>query len=422
MQLARLYSNAYWTLRSFFRDAQLAVGRRTAVLGRRLLSPTAYVIGITGSAGKSTATELTGAVLSRGGALHVAPGSNDLRAIARALRRVRPWHRFYVQEVSGAHPGQIAETCALLRPNVGVVTRVGLDHRSQHRSIESVAQEKTNLVSLLPESGLAILNKDDPLVAAMASATKARVFTYGISPDADLRAEDVVGAWPDTLSMTVVHGGEKVRLTTQLFGTHWVPSVLAAVACGVNAGVPLAACAEAVAGVAPRFNTLSNHTTPDGVHFLADSIKAPFWSLDVALTIFRDARAPRKIAVIGNLSDFAGSASDKYRATARNFLTAGDIVVVVGRAATYVRKIQGDYEPGRLMAFDTTEEANNWAKETLRTGDFVFLKASNTNHIERLLLDRQQPITCWLSDCGVRGTCLKCSRMRAPLPGAAEAA
>jgi hypothetical protein len=101
----------------------------------------------------------------------------------------------------------------------------------------------------LLRDGVAILNADDPHVLAMATRTRARVVTYGLSSEAEIRGRDVRSSWPDRLALTVTHGQEQLHLQTQLVGEYWATSVLAAVACGIACGLGLEACAKAVARV-----------------------------------------------------------------------------------------------------------------------------------------------------------------------------
>ncbi|MBK7564627.1 MAG: hypothetical protein IPI21_10265 [Propionivibrio sp.] len=99
-------------------------------------------------------------------------------------------------------------------------------------SREAIAQEG-KLIASLPATGTAVLNADDELVLAMAARSAARIITYGLSPKAELRAEDISSVWPERLQMTLVRGSERIKLRTQLCGTHWVPCVLGAIGGGL---------------------------------------------------------------------------------------------------------------------------------------------------------------------------------------------
>ena len=128
------------------------------------------------------------------------------------MLRLRPTHTFFVTEVPGHQPNAMDRPLALLMPSIGIVTVIGDDHSSATYTRDAIAREKSKLVASLPASGTAVLNADDPLVLAMAAGSAAKVITYGTSPAAELRAEDISSVWPDRLQMTLVRGAERVKL------------------------------------------------------------------------------------------------------------------------------------------------------------------------------------------------------------------
>ena len=103
---------------------------------------------------------------------------------------------------------------------IGIVTVVRDDHSSKEYSREAIAEEKGKLIAALPATGTAVLNADDELVLAMAARSSARVIAYGLSRNAELRAEDISSVWPERLQMTLVRGSERIKLRTRLCGTH----------------------------------------------------------------------------------------------------------------------------------------------------------------------------------------------------------
>src|SRR4051812_22096324 len=181
------------------REALLPAGAALVGLHRRRLRETAFV-GITGSVGKTTTKELTAAVLVAELPGTRSPGgSNKLSSIGRTILATRPEHRSCVLEVAAWRPGSVAQIARLVPPRVAVVTRIGVDHYRAFRGAEGVAEEKRALVEALPPDGVAVLNADDPHAIAMAEACPGRVVSFGESPAATLRAEDVRAAWPDPL-------------------------------------------------------------------------------------------------------------------------------------------------------------------------------------------------------------------------------
>ena len=358
-------------------------------------------IGVTGSAGKTTTKDLIAQVLAARLPGRKSSGSaNELHDVARAIRSVRPEHRFLVVEVGAPAPGVIDRCLALLRPHIGVVTNIGTDHRSAYESIEGIAAEKSKLVRALSADGVAVLNADDPRVREMAEGFRGRTITYGLYASADIRAEDVTSVWPSRLSFTLVHEDRRIPVQTQLCGRHWVSSCLAALVVGVALGVPIEEGARALANAAPYEGRMSPVTVPGDVTFIRDDWKASFHTIPVALEFMKEAVAPRKIAVIGTIADTAGDAGAAYVAMARRAADAVDVVCFVGPRSSSALRAKRHAADDQVQAFGSTKAASDFLVGMLRAGDLVLLKGSNTaDHLYRIILARVQRVHCWRDDC-----------------------
>ncbi len=363
---------------------RLAIG--VVSLRRRRLSGVTFV-GVTGSCGKTTAKDLIGAVLASRFAGVVSSGThNSLRWILPAVLATRRSHRFCVQEIGAAGPDSIDKSIRAFRPDVAVVTTVGQDHYKAFRTLEATAAEKAKLVAAVPPGGTALLNADDPYVLAMRERCVGRVLTYGRSEAADVRAVDVRSDWPDRLSFVALYAGESQPVATRLCGEHWTPCVLAALATGLVLEIPLAESARVVERVEPPPGRMSPVEPAGGVIFMRDDWKAPLWSIPPALEFLRRARAARKIAVIGTLSDYAGANARKYAAVARQALRVADHVVFAGRWARGTLPAADATVPDALRAFVTVDEAARWLRDFLRSGDLVLLKGSRrVDWLERVI-------------------------------------
>jgi UDP-N-acetylmuramoyl-tripeptide--D-alanyl-D-alanine ligase len=323
---------------------------------------------------------------------------------------------YCVQEVSGHRPGAIAEHVRILRPHIAIVTTIGGDHYKSFRSLEATAREKGQLVESLPRRGTAILNADDPHVRAMAARTRARVLTFGLSPDADIQATVISSMWPERLTLTVAHGQESVRIHTRLVGEHWAASVLAAIACGIACGVDLKTCAKAVQRVKPVFGRYSIHAKPAGPVYVLDSWKAPFWTIASGLAFVAQAQAPRKTIVLGTISDLSGTSGKKYRKVAREALKVADRVVFVGPNAGSVTKLSNEADlHGSLFTFETSYQASAFLADGGRPGELIYIKASGADHLERLMLSQFDQVVCWREQCKATAAfCTNCRNYRRP--------
>lgn len=379
---------------------------------RRRLSNTVFV-GITGSVGKTTTKDLAVAVLSRAGACSGNEmGLNYLDDIAKALLGFKRQNRFGVFEIATSGPGTIDERIALVKPAIGVMTIVGRDHIKAFGSMEAIAEEKAKLIRALPKDGVAVLNIDDPLIRLAGEGLPARCIWFGKAPEADLRVLEATSSYPDSLTLTLSYQGETHVCVTGVHGLHLTVPVLAAIGIGLAAGMRIEDCIAGLKGAPITPGRMQIVDCADGVTFVRDDFKAPHWSFQVALDYLRDARAVRKVAIIGTLSDYSLSASKLYPKVARAAREVADLVVFVGPHALRALKARDGQSDQSLVGFTDIEDAHRYLQDELRAGDLVLLKGSNrADHLVRLLIARRQHVGCWIRDCGWNIFCDDCPKL-----------
>ena len=368
-------------------------GRERALIAaahawRRAL-PRLLVVGVTGSCGKSTTRALIDAVLTPDGAQPtVTHNDNQPAQLARQLLRVRPGARHCVVELTPAgFKGRLdfAVPLAMTAPRIGVVTNIAFDHVDLFGDQDGIAAAKGMLIEALPADGTAVLNADDPRVLAMRARSRAPVITYGLDPGADVRAEAMSASFPDRLSFIACHAGQRQRIDTTLLGGHWVHAVLAAIAAGLAAGLPLATIARRLRTAAGTEGRFSLHVRDDGVTFVRDDLKAPLGTIEPALRFLREARAARKIVVVGSISDYmqestrSGSHQRRlvYGDVARQALAVADHVVFVGVHASKCLDARDAGAPERLQAFYSVRAARPYLARLFVPGDLVLLKGTH---------------------------------------------
>ena len=377
-------------------------------MNRRVICRGTTVIAITGSCAKTSTTSFLGKIISDVESCFVGVGSNTWTPILRNVLALKRGSRFFIHEAGARTPGDMKGLAALLYPDVAVVTTIGLDHYTAFRTHDAVAEEKGRLVEALSKGGVAVLNADDPHVLAMAERTRARVLTYGLSPVADVRGSEVQSCWPDRLSLTVTYQGESVHIQTQLFGDLLVTAVLAAIATALVVGFDLQQCAQSMTSLEAFDRRMSIHRTAQGVWFVNDTRKAPYWSVEKVVALLENTKAPRKTLVFGSFSDTPGSDSHKYRSTARGALGLADRVVFVGKKSNYVRKLFSPETEGRLFAFDSPKEACQMLSETAVADELVLVKSNSLEHLERLIYGQDSELTCWEATCHEKQSCNEC--------------
>ncbi|MDO9348333.1 MAG: UDP-N-acetylmuramoyl-tripeptide--D-alanyl-D-alanine ligase, partial [Anaerolineales bacterium] len=212
-------------------ENSLAALQQVARFWRRKLD--LRVIGITGSVGKSTTKEVITEVLSQRYRTLKSPGNlNNEIGLPLTILRLGSGYERAVLEMGFYLPGEIAFLCDLALPQIGVVTNVGTVHAERAGSQEAIARGKSELVQALPAApdGVAVLNYDDPWVRSMAEKTKARVFYYGLDPEADLWADEVEGLGLEGIRFRLHYHREALHLRIPMIGQHSVHTALRAAA------------------------------------------------------------------------------------------------------------------------------------------------------------------------------------------------
>lgn len=418
LRFVEIFDAAAWRIRRIVGDQRLdGIIVKAANVWRPHLKRTQF-IGITGSGGKTTTKELLLGIMSHKQVGIANPASlNVLPEIAKTILRVRPSHDFCITELTEDRPGVMEDILTLLRPSIAIVTVVRDDHLTAYDSREALTREMAKLVAALPSTGTAVLNADDEEVLTMAAGCKSQIITYGTNSKADLRAEGVSSVWPDRLQMTLVHGSERVRLETQLCGTHWLPSVLGAVGGGLAASLTFKECAAGIAQVEPFEGRMQPVNMSDGVTFIRDDFKAPLWTLDACFDFMKAARAKRKIVVIGVLSDFgAGTgASKKYAAAAALAQAVADLTIVIGPWASSALKARANDNNHSLRVFNRVRDAAALLNTIAAEGDLILLKGTNKqDHLQRIILARTNSIACWRDDCQRNDFCNQCPERMKP--------
>jgi len=396
-----------------------------AAVWRRLLVRTTFVA-ITGSVGKTTAKELTAAALASLGRVHRTRGTaNSGALIPLTVLRTRPWHRVAVVEVAGASPGRIARATRVLRPHVAVVLTVARTHTDAFATLDDTAAEKASLLAGVPPGGVAILNADDPHVAAMAPPAGVTARRFGTAPGCDVRVADLASAWPERLSLTAERGGETVTCRTRLVGTHWWPSVAAALAVATECGVPLAAAARALATVPPTTGRLSPVAAPSGATLLRDDYNGSVDTLAAALAVLRDARARRRVLLLSDYSDLGQSFRGRFRLLPDLLRDCCDEVVLLGEHAAYGRRrlLEAGLPAEAVGTVATLREATAQLGARYGAGDLLLLRGRSSDHLARLAVAQFGDVGCWRADCRLTTLCDECPWLgadRATLAAAAR--
>jgi UDP-N-acetylmuramoyl-tripeptide--D-alanyl-D-alanine ligase len=350
------------------------------------------VVGVTGSSGKTSTKDIIAQLLEPLGPTVAPPGSfnNELGHPWTALRADAST-RHLVLELSARGPGHIAHLAGIAPPKIGVVLNVGSAHVGEFGSREGIAKTKGELVEALPEDGVAVLNLDDPLVAAMASRTKARVVFVGETASAQVRATNITLDDEARASFRLVTPAGEADVTLPLHGEHHVGNALSAAAVALELGATPAEIATGLSSLERRSaRRMEVVTREDGVTILNDSFNANPESMRAglkALAAMTRETGRRSWAVLGVMGELGADAITAHDEIGRLVVRLNIAkLVVIGPEAAAMH--QGAHQEGSWGEESTlvpdVEAAAALLHDQLRPGDVVLVKASKAAGLWRV--------------------------------------
>lgn len=364
-----------------------------AALARSVVDrlPELTVVALTGSSGKTTTKDMIADLAGRIGPTVAPAGSfNNELGHPYTVLQSGPDTRFLVLENGARGPGHIAHLCAVAPPQIGVVLNVGVAHIGEFGSVAEIAAAKGELVEALPAGGVAVLNLDDPQVAAMAGRTAATVAGYALdgagTPEATVRATEVRLDARGRARYTLVTPDGTVPVRLAVAGEHQVSNTLAAAAVALELGMTLPDVARSLGELQPRApRRMEVVERPDGVTLIDDSYNANPGSVAVALRALAAMGAPpgerprRTVAVLGYLAELGPHERAGHEEVGRLAAGAGvDLLVVVGEAAAAIRHgaVGQQQWGGEAVLVTGQDEASEALAQRLCAGDVVLVKGS----------------------------------------------
>jgi UDP-N-acetylmuramoyl-tripeptide--D-alanyl-D-alanine ligase len=343
------------------------------------------VVGVTGSAGKTTTKEAVAHVLSTRFRVLKSEGNfNNHFGLPLMLLKIEPEHEAAVIEMGMSHRGEIAALARIAQPGIGVVTNVAPVHLEFFESVAGIARAKYELIESLPAGGTAVLNADDEYVAQFGRDFRGKVIRYGLHASADVRAENPESRGALGSVFEVVAAGSRETATLPLVGMHNIYNALAAVAVGIDRGLSLAEAVAALATLSPGYQRgavleLGNITV------INDCYNSNPAALDAMVDTLASMPAKRRIAVAGEMLELGPAGEELHRRSGRHMAEKG-IDILLGVRGLAQPMVEAAGAAGMRAEFVATpEEAGAWLARETREGDLVLLKASRGVKLERAL-------------------------------------
>ena len=344
------------------------------------------VIGITGSVGKSTTKEMVAEVLSQRYRTLKSPGNlNNEIGLPLSILKLGPGYQRAVLEMGFYVPGEIAFLCDIAQPHVGVVTNIGTVHAERAGSQENIFLGKSELVQALPEDGVAILNFDDPWVRKMEEKTHAQVFFYGLSPEADLWADNVEGQGLEGIRFRLHYKRETLHVRVPLIGRHSVHTALRAAAVGLVEGLTW----QEIFGGLNQGHTqlrLVAVRSKTGALILDDTYNASPESMLAALNLL-DELDGRKIAVLGDMLELGQYERQGHEMVGLRAAQVADILLTLGARGQMIAKAahRAGLKKSSILEFEELEQIVDWLNENLSKDDSVLIKGSHGLRMDRIV-------------------------------------
>ncbi|HEX6270518.1 MAG TPA: UDP-N-acetylmuramoyl-tripeptide--D-alanyl-D-alanine ligase [Anaerolineales bacterium] len=366
-------------------DNTIAALQQIARYWRRKLD--LRVVGITGSVGKSTTKELVAEVLGTRYRTLKSPGNlNNEIGLPLTILRLSSGYQRAVLEMGFYVPGEIAFLCDIALPQVGVVTNIGTVHAERAGSQEAIARGKSELVQALPPApeGVAVLNFDDPWVRKMEEKTKARVFFYGLSPEANLWADNVVGLGLEGIRFRLHYQGETLYVRIPLIGRHSVHTALRAAAVGLVEGMNWQEILEGLNQGHTQLR-LAAVRSQTGALLLDDTYNASPESMLAALNLLSELGG-RKIAVLGDMLELGPYERGGHEMVGLRAAQVADILLTLGeRAHTFAEAARrAGMKKTAIVEFNEFDQLVDWLKSNLMKNDTVLIKGSHSLRMDRI--------------------------------------
>lgn len=362
-------------------DSTEAALQQLASRGREFWGGT--VIGVTGSAGKTSTKDIVAALVGVEHATGKTAGNlNNHIGVPISLLRIADTARYAVLEMGMNHSGEIRHLCQIARPQVAVVTNVGYAHIENFSSIEGIAAAKRELVEALPGDGLAVLNFDDTRVRQFSFPGK-RV-RYGLSEGADVRPGHVhLGALDTTFSL------DGVNFRTQLTGRHSLSNLLAGLTVARELGTRLEHLRDAVASLVPG-KMRGERRLVAGMSIIDDCYNSNPDAARAMLDVLAETPAKRRIAVLGEMLELGSWAEELHRGVG-SYAAASGVTVLLGISGAAWHLIDAGrasgLDAGAALFFENPEAAGSYLRTVARTGDAILFKGSRGTRVE-LALER----------------------------------
>jgi UDP-N-acetylmuramoyl-tripeptide--D-alanyl-D-alanine ligase len=346
------------------------------------------IVGITGSCGKTTTTQMTGAILRQIGPTLVPIGNkNNQFGVPLTLFNLNAGHQYAVIEMGADRGGEIKYLANIVQPTVSIITLVAPVHLQVTEgigfgSLDGVYQEKTEIYKVLQDAGIAIVNRDDAFYPKWHELLRdKKVITFGYTPDADVHATDFIANADFRYTFNLMVHDQCVSITLSSLGKHNIMNALAASAAAIALDVPLAAIQAGLSNVPLVARRMNRFNTLEGATIIDDSYNSNLRSAKAIIEMLAE-HTGRKIAILGDMREI-GTQSAEFHQAIGEYAKAQDIdyLYAFGPESTYTANAFGD----KAQHFVEVEPLLQAVKPLLDATTLVIVKGSLGMGMDRIV-------------------------------------
>ncbi len=362
------------------RDTRIAFGDIARYYKEKYNLPT---VAITGSVGKTTTKDMISAVLAmKYNTLKTQGNFNNDIGLPITVFRLEKKHEAAVLEIGMSHMGEIRYLASIAKPDVAVITNIGMSHIENLGSQENIYYSKLQICDFMDKDKLLVVNGDDKFLTR--HFDRCRVVTCGIeNKNCDLVAENIKNLGIDGTKFTVSVDGENHEVYVKIPGVHNVYNALIAIAVGRNYNIPMKDIIEGIRGFVLTSMRMEIRDY-NGVTVINDCYNASPDSMRAALSVLHDMKAKRRIAVLGDVLEM-GTFAEKALYEVGLSIEDMDMLVTVGDNSRFIARGASFAGIKNTKSFKTNREAIDCLKEYLKPGDAVLVKASRGMRFEQIV-------------------------------------
>ncbi len=351
---------------------------------RRSRKDDLFVVGVTGSNGKTSTKDFLLGVTSQLGSANATKGNlNNHIGLPLTALSTEPEHQTGVWEMGMNHPGEIDPLAAIAAPNAAVITNIGTAHIEHMKTQEAIADEKGCLAEVVGPDGFCAMPGDDPYFDHIAKKVRCRMIPVGFEKG-EVTASNVRSEAGGMIFDLHLEGGAGKTVRLPVRGRHMVSNAMLAAAVGKEMGLSIE---QIVAGLEGAELTSGRLTEKEirGIQFLDDSYNANPDSMRAALSVLSEAEITgKRVAVLGFMGELGEHEETEHHNLGKVVSEKGiDYLVTVGEKASRIHLGSSRVLEGGN--FTEHEEAANYLREILEPGDLVLVKGSRSAGMEKVI-------------------------------------